>query len=143
MTQGMKLPRRSFLLGAFVVLACSKRSAAARCETCGMQVNERDPFFAQLELPDHTRRSFDSPRCAFEALPRHGGATLWVREFYEQDLRRGSELRFVEHSDVVGPMGPDLVPVEPTRLTQFATGHGAGRVSSFDEAAGRFTATSR
>lgn len=135
----MNVGRRALLGLVLASIACHKKSAAARCESCGMVVTERDPFFTQLVGADGARASFDSPRCAFEGLARHPGATLWAREYYEQSLRPASELRFVEHSDVVGPMGPDLVPVDPARLTQFSTGHGAGRISSFEEAAARFT----
>lgn len=136
--------RRTALGLALLALAAACRTSqkGARCETCGMHVNAQDPFFAELEPEQGARVVFDSPRCAFSALPRHPGATLFVREYYEQARRPGSELRFVEQSDVVGPMGPDLIPVDPAKVTAFVTAHGGGRISSFDEAAARF-ATAR
>jgi len=136
-----RLTRRAFgAVALLVFLGCSK-TAGARCETCGMRLTPTDPFFAELVPSTGVAIGFDSPRCAFEGLARHAGASLWVHEYYDQVRRPASELRFVEHSDVIGPMGPDLIPVDPERVTRFVTGHGGGRISSFEETAARFVHT--
>lgn len=133
-----RIGRRGFGAALLLVLVACSRSAGARCETCGMRVSATDPFYAELVTPNGATTGYDSPRCAFEGLARHAGSALWVREYYEQTRRPATELRFVEHSDVVGPMGPDLIPVDPARVTQFVTGHGGGRIASFEETAARF-----
>jgi hypothetical protein len=58
-----------------------------------------------------------------------------VREYYDAKgpMRDASTLRFVVGGDVVGPMGPDLVPVEPSRVTKFIQDHGADRAYTVDE----------
>lgn len=78
---------------------------------------------------------FDTPRCAFQAW-RSGkvpAAGLRVAEYYDRVPRAGSELRFVVGSDVVGPMGPDLVPVDPSRVEKFLHDHAATRALRVDE----------
>ncbi len=134
----LRLSRRAALLGLVALSAC--RKSGPRCETCAMRLDPTNAFFVELEPQPagSARIGYDTPRCAFAGLMRHPGATLWVREYYDQVERRGSELRFVEHSDVLGPMGPDLIPVDPSKITQFVTTHGGGRISSFDETLARF-----
>lgn len=119
-----------------LLVACSARSEP-RCETCAMRVDPSNAFYSEIEAGDGSKHVYDTPRCAFGALGKYPGATLWVREYYNQDRRRAAELRFVEHSDVIGPMGPELIPVDPASVTQFVTGHGGGRISSYEEAAAR------
>ncbi len=41
-------------------------------------------------------------------------------------------VRFVVGSDVVGPMGPDLVPVDPARVESFRRDHHARSVLAFE-----------
>ena len=47
--------------------------------------------------------------------------------------RDGNDVRFVIGGDVVGPMGPDLVPVDPPRASKFIQDHGADRALRLDE----------
>jgi copper chaperone NosL len=56
-----------------------------------------------------------------------------VQEYYDRQTRDGSELRFVIGGDVVGPMGPDLVPVDPARSSKFIQDHGADRALKLEE----------
>jgi hypothetical protein len=50
-----------------------------------------------------------------------------VLEYYDRVWKDGNEVVFVVGSDVYGPMGPDLVPVDPLRAQKFADDHTAGR----------------
>lgn len=133
------LSRRAVLIGVAALAACKKSQPGARCETCAMKLVPKHAFFAELEPAGAARIPYDTPRCAFAGLLRHPGAAMWVREYYEQTPRLGTDVRFVEHSDVIGPMGPDLVPVDPAKVTQFVTTHGGGRISSFEETLARFS----
>lgn len=79
--------------------------------------------------------AFDAPRCAFLAW-RSGkvsATTLRVPDYYDRVPRTAGELRFVVGGDVLGPMGPDLVPVEPPKVTKFLQDHGAERALKVDE----------
>jgi hypothetical protein len=78
---------------------------------------------------------FDTPRCAFGAWRRAGsGATgARFREYYSQQLKPADGLRFVEGSDVVGPMGPDLVPVATESAGRFARDHNGAPPRSIEQ----------
>ena len=73
--------------------------------------------------------SYDTPKCAFQAL-RSGGGTgvLHARGYYTQMDRSERELRFAAGSDVLGPMGIDLVPVEREHARRVEQEHGAKRL---------------
>ncbi len=78
---------------------------------------------------------FDTPRCAL--LAWRGGKTaatsLLVADFYDQRWQSADALRFVIGSDVVGPMGADLVPVDPARLAKFMSDHHGARALALAE----------
>jgi hypothetical protein len=120
----MSLSRRAILC-ALVLTACGK--SGERCATCGMRVDPNSAFRAVLG-----NQVFDSPRCALTAYRKQGG-TLRVQEFYSRDYQDGAAVRFVKGSDVLGPMGPDLVPVDPSRVDKFEHDHGGTRTMALSE----------
>ena len=77
-----------------------------------------------------TRRAARSRRGARERRPRRRFA---CRSTTTAQTRDGSEVRFVIGGDVVGPMGPDLVPVDPPRSSKFIQDHGADRALELEE----------
>jgi hypothetical protein len=100
-----------------------------------MKIDPASAWRTDLVASDGTTTSFDTPRCALTSW-RSGksqAASLRVQEYYERTWRSAEELRFVIGGDVVGPMGPDLVPVEPSRVTKFIQDHGADRALRVDE----------
>ncbi len=114
--------RRTFLLVPIaVVLAC--KSSAKRCAHCGMKIDETSAFHAALEI-DGARESFDTPRCALTEWKARGKGTVLVQDYYDRVLQDGSKLRFVIGSDVIGPMGPEIVPVDAPRASKFVGDHG-------------------
>jgi hypothetical protein len=135
-----EMTRRELLVGlavAAVVLpsasACSK--SGARCRHCGMRIDPTSAWHAELVGDDGKVTAFDTPRCALTSW--RSGATparsIRVQEYYDRKARDGSELRFVIGGDVLGPMGPDLVPVDPPRSSKFIQDHGADRALALDE----------
>lgn len=128
--------RRTFLaltLGALVASGCKKNEP--RCKHCGMRIDEASAWRSDLVSPDGAVTSFDTPRCALTSW-RSGktqAASLRVQEYYDREWRDAADVRFVLGGDVVGPMGPDLVAVEPSRVTKFIQDHGAERAVSLDE----------
>jgi hypothetical protein len=130
--------RRSFL--ALVALAvttsaCSRKPAELRCKYCGMKIDPSSAWRAELTTADGSTAAFDAPRCALASW--RSGATparsLRVQEYYDRTWRNAEELRFVVGGDVVGPMGKDLVPVDPSRTTKFIQDHAADRALRLDE----------
>lgn len=103
--------------------------------TCGMKIDRASAWRAELLLADGTVTRFDTPRCALQAW-RGGkvrGKTLRLQEYYDRAFRDATELRFVIGGDVAGPMGAELVPVDPARATKFIQDHGAERALRLDE----------
>ncbi|HVH46098.1 MAG TPA: nitrous oxide reductase accessory protein NosL [Labilithrix sp.] len=131
--------RRDFIrlvAATLVVPACKGKPGEQRCKHCGMRIDPASPWRADLVGADGvTTTSFDTPRCALSSW-RSGkstAASLRVQEYYERRWRSAEELRFVIGGDVPGPMGPDLVPVDPARATKFIQDHGADRAVRLDE----------
>lgn len=127
------LSRRAILCVALGVLAtaCAKKP---RCRHCGMVIDPASAWRADLLTPEGAV-SFDTPRCALTSW-RSGtsrASGLRVQDYYDRQWRNAEELRFVIGGDVVGPMGPDLVPVDPARATKFIQDHGANRALRLDE----------
>lgn len=100
-----------------------------------MKIDAASPWCADLVRADGTRAHFDTPRCALLAwrTARVAAVGVLLQEFYERAWRRGEELRFAIGSDVMGPMGADVVPVDPARAAKFLADHHATRVVGLDE----------
>lgn len=115
-------------LAAFLV-ACDR---APRCSTCGMKLDPSSPWRAELS-EDGRARAFDTPRCALVAWDKGGRkGALSLQEFYDRAPRPASELRFVAGSDVLGPMGAELVPVAPDHVEKFRRDHGGAKVLALE-----------
>lgn len=119
--------RALLVLCLAMVVACKRE---ARCENCGMKLEAPSAWNAELRVGGATKR-YDTPRCALAA--RLGTSSrIRVQEFYDRTWRDGVDVRFVSGSDVLGPMGEDLVPVDPARAQKFVTDHG-GTPFAIDE----------
>ncbi len=132
--------RRELLIGisasAFMLWTgpgCAKKEA--RCKHCGMRIDPTSAWHAELLGEDGKVTGFDTPRCALTSW-RSGvtpATSIRLQEYYDRQTRDGSQLRFVIGGDVVGPMGPDLVPVDPPRTSKFIQDHGADRALKLEE----------
>lgn len=127
------MTRRWFLLGV-PLFACKREE---RCKTCGMKIDRASVWTSELVTDDGRTLVFDTPRCALYAMRKDGvrATRVRVREYYDAKgpMREAKDLRFVKGGDVVGPMGPDFVPVEPSRVSKFIQDHGADRAYALDE----------
>jgi copper chaperone NosL len=135
----MMTTRRDVLLtlglAALLLAGASACKKEARCKNCGMRIDPASQWRAELVAADGTLTTFDTPRCALQAW-RSGktqATSLRVQDYYDRKERDGNDVRFVIGGDVVGPMGPDLVPVDPARVSKFIQDHGAERALRLDE----------
>jgi copper chaperone NosL len=120
--------RRSWLTAAAVVgLGTSGCKRKSRCQRCGMVLDIRSRWYTKLQLMDNQFQEFDTPKCAFHVWldGKVKAKSLWVRGYYSQEMLVDTNLVFAIGSDIFGPMGPDLVPVEPKFSAKFAEEHKA------------------
>jgi hypothetical protein len=120
------MTRRSVLLAlvfALATMGASCKRQEDRCAYCGMKVK---PDSSWRAIETGGKHAFDTPRCAFGAKleGKEPIGALEMQDYYDRTMRPASELRFVAGSDVIGPMGPDLVPVKPDMVDKFVKDHG-------------------
>lgn len=138
----------------FALLLCSLSSAALaavpplpggkdRCAVCGMFVAPYPQWTAALELKDGRRFYFDGPKdlfiCLFDLPTYLPGVSaeqvtgVYVTEYYGASLRPAAEVIFVTGSDVLGPMGQELVPVLGREAAEtFRRDHAGKSLMRFD-----------
>ena len=120
------IARRELLLGSVLLLAsCSRKP---RCRRCGMVLDPKSRWLVTMTLADGSTEQFDTPKCAFFTLrsgEREKGAKLVFKSYYGQKTVDEGALVFAKGSDVLGPMGEDLVPVEPELAQKFKVEHKA------------------
>jgi copper chaperone NosL len=141
--------RREFVLALSSSLALASMGALTackkteRCKHCGMKIDPASAWRTDLVGEDGKITAFDTPRCALTSW--RSGATpaksVRVQEYYDQKTRDGSEVRFVIGGDVLGPMGADLVPVDPAKASKFIQDHAADRALKLDEVTTQVLAT--
>jgi hypothetical protein len=131
--------RRGLLLASLAIMLALGASTAckkdARCKNCGMKIDPQSSWRAELVGDDGSLTAFDTPRCALQSW-RSGktpAKSVRVQDYYDRRTAEGSAVRFVVGGDVVGPMGPDLVPVDPSRAGKFLQDHGAERALRLEE----------
>jgi hypothetical protein len=100
-----------------------------------MPLDPKSPWNAELVRADGTKALFDSPRCALLCW-RTGqvdAKEIRVQEYYDRAWRSGSDVVFVASSDVAGPMGADVIPVDPERARAFVREHTGTRPLTLPE----------
>ncbi len=90
-----------------------------------MKIDPASRWRAELVADAGVTYEFDTPRCALLAwrTSRVKARALRVQEYYGGGWKDGREVRFVFGSDVVGPMGTDVIPVDPLRAEAFLRDH--------------------
>ncbi len=95
--------------------------ARDKCPVCGMFVARFRPWIAEVVFKDGSYRAFDGPKDMFrylfdmeryeKDLTRKDIAGIWVTDYYSGKMVPAEKALFVTGSDVMGPMGAELVPV--------------------------------
>jgi copper chaperone NosL len=114
-----------------------------RCPVCGMKVAEHAKFASAIQLTDETTYYFCGTGCMmrswlhpeiFLATEKERLQTPLVRDYFTGEEVDGRDVFWVAGSDVIGPMGPALVPVKGEKaLEAFKRRHGGKAVFRLDE----------
>jgi len=110
-----------------------------RCATCGMLVAKYPAWITTIVHPNGSCTYFDGPKDLFRYLARNGAevedeAEIWVTDYYSAKPIHAREAVFVLGSDVLGPMGKELVPLESAELAEeFRKDHGGDAPLTCDE----------
>lgn len=115
----------------------SAQPAAGRCAHCGMRVTASDPWHASLVTSSGETLAFDAPKCMFRLLlgeRGRGARSATVTEYYSGEARPAASLHYVLGSDILSPMGRDLVPIDGLeRAERFARDHRGQRVLAYGD----------
>jgi copper chaperone NosL len=115
-----------------------------RCPVCGMFVHKYPNWVSLIVFSDGTRVFFDGPKDLlryYHELPKYTPdkttediATIYVTDYYTTQLIDAREALFIVGSDVMGPMGKELVPVEGEEAAaSFRQDHRGDRVLTFED----------
>lgn len=110
-----------------------------RCATCGMLVAKYPAWVAAIVRPDGSCLYFDGPKDLFRFLARPGADTdrkaeVWVTDYYTAKPIKARDAVFVRGSDVLGPMGVELVPLASAELAEeFRADHGGEPPLDFED----------
>jgi len=114
-----------------------------RCPVCGMFVDPYPNWVSVAVSSSGERYYFDGPKDMFRFLADQStyrpkddageGLQLWVTEYYSTRRLQAEEVFFVVGSDVLGPMGEELVPVAGKEAAEtFLRDHGGSAIMMFD-----------
>lgn len=115
-----------------------------RCGTCGMYVAPyADRWLAQIQFKDGSTVFFDGPKDMFIfffdlAKHRPGAKVEDIREMYVTEYHTSRKMKIgevflVSGSDVLGPMGQELVPVAGREQAEtFYRDHGGKKLTQFN-----------
>ena len=115
-----------------------------RCPVCGMFVSPYPEWVGQVRHSDGTTVFFDGSKDLFKYLlsldrfapdkTRRNVAAVFVTNYYDGEVIAARTAFFVVGSNVMGPMGPDLVPHRSLEAARdFAQDHDGLRILRFDE----------
>ncbi len=132
-----------FVSSGIVVTAAPTTEVPAkeRCPVCGMFVAKYKPWLAQLKMEDGTTTFFDGVKdmMAFYFEPKKYGSSstpleVYVTDYYSLKLIDGKKAFYVAGSDVLGPMGHELIPFDTQEAaTTFKKDHKGKMVIGFEE----------
>ncbi len=122
----------------------AKPSAANKCPVCGMFVAGFPDFLAAVVFQDGAVAYFDGCKDMFRFLfdvgryapgrTRSDVASVWATDYYSLQWIDGSAAFFVRGSDVLGPMGRELIPLgKESEAKEFMKDHGGESLFRFAE----------
>ncbi len=127
-----------------LILACQpttkdKDKENYDCQHCGMPSQSYPLWHAKIILASQNNTYwFCSPRCMFSRYHKHMKPTeakeIWVKDYYTQKFISAKTAFFVVNSQILGPMGADLVPFSEQKDAQaFVQEHQGKAIFSFQD----------
>ena len=115
-----------------------------RCAVCGMFVAKYKPWIAQIIFSDNSYAAFDGPKDMFKyylqlnkyapAKKQSDIAAVYVTEYYSARLMDAKKMFYVAGSNVLGPMGDELIPVaSEEQAKEFLKDHKGKAILKFPE----------
>ena len=141
----------SLLLATWVALATAqtppKPGAKDLCPVCGMLVSKYPNWVATIVYKDGHAHHFDGAKDMFKFWPepakyaaghrREDMVAIRVTDFYNLQPVDARKAFYVIGSDVLGPMGHELVPLASREdAADFLKDHKGRRILSFDQGTG-------
>lgn len=114
-------------------------SSEHRCANCGMYTGKQPNWEEKIISDDKGILYFDGPRCMFKILldPETTPKSIdeiQVKDYYSLQYIDGKRAFYVIGSDVLGPMGNELVPFRTlTAAEDFSKDHKGKKILTFDE----------
>jgi copper chaperone NosL len=137
----LKLGRKKSTTGEGPYIPIAGRE---RCPVCGMFVRPYPKWITQIQFKDGHHHSFDGMKCFcrfyFDAKkfnPKYTGSDftkLLVRDYYTLKFIDHDKAYYVVGSDVLGPMGHELIPFRSReRAKIFMIDHRGQKIIRFKE----------
>ncbi len=115
-----------------------------RCPVCGMFLYPYPKWITQIQFKDGSHYSFDGMKdlCKFYFDPhrydptknRRDIKTILVRDYYTLKFIRYDQAYYVIGSDILGPMGHELIPFATQREAKtFLKDHHGSRILRFNQ----------
>ncbi|MGC2062969.1 MAG: nitrous oxide reductase accessory protein NosL [Thermodesulfovibrionales bacterium] len=115
-----------------------------KCQVCGMFVAKYKEWIAQIIFTDGTYAVFDGPKDMFRYYfnpqkynPSKKQAdiqTIYATEYYSTKSMDARKMFYVAGSEVTGPMGAELVPLESEqKAKEFMKDHNGKKILKFSE----------
>ena len=121
-----------------------KPSQKDKCPVCGMFVAKYPDFLAEIIFKDGTYAVFDGTKDLFKYylnLKKYNPSqrledvdSLYVKDYYNLTLIDGYKAHYVMGSDIYGPMGKELIPLEKeSDAKEFLKDHKGKSILKFRE----------
>ena len=121
-----------------------KPEGNSSCPVCGMFVKDYESWWAALRSPSGKLLYFDGARDMFrywldwekfqKSKKRKDVSEIFVTEYYDLKIIDAKSAYFVTGSDVLGPMGHELIPFDSEEAAkEFKEEHSGKAIFSFSE----------
>lgn len=115
-----------------------------KCAVCGMRVSKFTNWYTQIVYSDGSNDAFCSVKClmAFYLEPlkysekkkSESFKAFYAKDYYSQSWYDMKNMFFVLESDVLGPMGRDLIPfADIEHAKTFLDDHNGSKILRFNE----------